>query len=654
MDNRINVKDLILILLVLLVAGMVGLSMVQKDRQWHKLQSALEIMDSQRVAVDSYQRELAQLRRDNTELRQGVEQMTSSVQSLVEVLSRARAEGEQGPSLGEGAGGIGDISFGSNEADDETFYRVAGLRDQPDFAEGDYFIDAFAATVKNLTPYISGDIYASRISEYVLDTLVTVDPITLEHKPWVAKSWEISEDGLTLVFHLRNDVVFADGEPLDANDVVFTYEWVMNPKVAAPRTRSYFEKFESVKALDNHTVEVKFREPYFNALTVAGMYLQILPEHWVKQFTEEEYNQKPGLMFGSGPYKLAIDPKQWEPGSQKIELVRNENYWGPRPALDKVIWREILEDSARLAEFRNREIDRFTMPPSMYRTLATDEQLRRQADLYEYEYVSSGYLYVGWNQLKNGRPTAFADQRVRQAMTLLIDRSAICSRVYDNLATPATGPFHPLGWQADPTIEPWPYDPAKAKALLEQAGYIDRDGNGVRESENGVPLSFEFIYSAGSAESEQMALMMKEAMRQAGVEMLLNKLDWPIMQQKLDDRVFDAIMLGWGGAVESDVYQMFHSSQTTDGGDNYISHISPELDKLIEQARTTVDREECQRLWWEVHARLHQEQPYTFLTNRKAIMYMDKRLRNVEITNIGANNAWEYYVPGPLQLHSGR
>lgn len=601
MDNRFNIKDIVFVLLILLMGGLVGMQMWQQDRQWDVMQEILaELKGNGRPAVANVPTTDAEL-----------------------------------------------ATF------DPTFARVAGLREREDFAEGDYFIDAFGTTVKNLTPYIAGDIYASRISAHVMETLVTVDPNTLEHKPWIAKSWDISDDGLVYTFHLRDDVVFSDGERLDANDVVFTYNWVMNPRVAAPRMRSQLEKMESVEKIDDLTVRFTFREPYFMSLTVCGLYLEILPEHWVSQFTEDEYNEMPGLMLGSGPYMLDVDPKEWEPATQKITLVRNENYWGPRPPLDRIIWREILEPTAQLTGFRNREIDRFSVRASMYRELSTDEQLRNQANLLEYAYVSSGYIYIGWNQKRNGQPTAFANKLVRQAMTHLIDRDTINGQVYENLARTTSGPFHPLGWQGDPSIKPWPYDPQRAMALLDEAGYMDRDNNGVRESPEGEPLSFEFIYSTGGTESKDIANRIKASMAQAGVEVNPVAMDWPVMQQKLDDRNFDSIMLGWGGAIESDLYQMFHSDQTQDGGDNYVSYISPETDKLIDAARTTIDRKESQKLWWKVHAQLHEDQPYTFMMNRKSVVLMDKRIKNVEITKTGLNFAWEYYVPKTMQLHTG-
>jgi len=167
-------------------------------------------------------------------------------------------------------------------------------------------------------------------------------------------------------------------------------------------------------------------------------------------------------------------------------------------------------------------------------------------------------------------------------------------------------------------------------------------------------LSFTLIHSANSFETKQMVLLIQDTMKQVGVELKMDPLDWPIMQQKLDDRNYDAILLGWGGVVDTDVYQMFHSSQTQDGGDNYTYYISPKIDKLIEQARSTVDREKCQGLWRQVHAQLHEDQPYTFMMNRKAVVYVDKRIHNVQITPVGMNYAWEYYVPKQMQRHTDR
>ncbi len=623
MESRFSLKDFVIVGMLGVTIVMLGLAMVQFDRQWERVQ-----------AIDT------QLQ-DQDETLRGMEQRLT--QGVVAV-APGSFDGTQG-----GAGVAGSDAASTDPTD--PFYRIRGLAGEPDFATGDWFIDAFGTTVKKLTPLVSGDIYAARIQDFVLESLLKMDLDTFEWRPWIAEGWEVSEDGLTYSFDLRRGVVFADGEPLTADDLVFTYEWFMNPNVDAPRSRAYYEKIQSVVAEGDYRVVFTFSEPYFLAFSQsAGM--PILARHYYEQFTEDQFNELPGLLFGSGPYRLREDPQEWESGSGKIELVRNESYWGVRPALDRVLWREISEDTARLAEFRNRGIDRFTVPATMYRQLTRDEDLRERAELYEFEYVSSGYSYVGWNQRRDGRATPFADVRVRQAMSHLIDRQTIAERIYDNLVTPTSGPFHPLGDQADPLIEPDAYDPARADELLTEAGYIDRDGDGVREGPEGRPFEFEFIYSASSPETKSLALTLKDAFAAAGINMQLDPLDWPVMQQKLSERNFDAITLGWGGSIETDPYQMFHSDQIADGGDNGMSYNSPRADDLIERARVSIDFDERTALWHELHAVLAEEQPYAFMFNRKAVAFVDRRLQNVRVTGVGLNLADEYYVPAGRQLHT--
>lgn len=708
MDNRFGVKDFILLGMmgVLLIVMLLGI--VQYDRQWEQLkavkdasvtqegsisqiqrqsvetQKAVGDLPSRLTVLSELQREVVSLQAQIAELSANQSQSLGGLAANLEALNNAIIEGQgDATALREQLAALQEASRQQQEAvaqqlaefqnrvesinnriaqeqaqlaaenTTSPFYRIQDLPDRSDYATGDFYIDCFGATVKNLTPLVAGDVYADRIDDHVLETLCRRDPNTFEWMPLLATDWSISDDGLVFTFNLRPNATFSDGHPLTARDVVFTYDWIMNPKIAAPRARAYYEKVQSVEAVGDYQVVFTLNEPYFNSMSLCAE-MEILAEHYYSQFTEDEYNETPGLLFGSGPFKLQGDPKDWRAGTGAITLVRNENYWGQLPALDRVIWKMIDDDTARLAEFRNGEIDRFSVVPSMYRTLSRDEGLLERARLYEYEYVSSGYLYIGWNQSKDGQPTPFADPKVRLAMTLLVDRDRICERIYDNLATPATGPFHPLGFQADPDLEPHPYDPDRAAELLEEAGFDDRNGDGVLEDAEGRPFTFKFIYSTGSTEAQQMALQIKDAMARVGVNMELDRLDWPIMQQKLDDRDFDAIMLGWGGSVESDVYQMFHSDQIADGGDNYISYNSPRADAAIERARTTVDPALTPTAWHDVHRILHEEQPYTFLTNRKAVALIDNRVENIEPTGIGLNYAWEYYVPGPVQRHTGQ
>lgn len=616
MDNRFGFKDLVNAALLLCVIIVVLLAMKQYDRQWDVLQSIDDRLAAQTETLVAI----------NESLRAGARANASTASSS--------ATASNSPALAA--------------PDVNPFYRLLAPRDNPDFAFGDWCIDSFGQTVGKLTPLISTDVYQNAIEAFVLESLITRDPQSLEWKPWIARSWAVSPDGLTITFELRDNVVFSDGKPLTSEDVVFTYGLMTNPEINAPRLRSYYENVESVTAEGPHRVVFRLKEPYFLSLSITGG-MGIMPKHWYERFTPEEYNKSTGLLFGSGPYQLAGDPEDWQPGSGRIELVRNERYWGPRGTFDRLVYREITDETAELTSFRNQEIDRYGVNPEQYNQLKTDPDLLDHADLYEYETPTGGYRYLGWNQLKEGKPTPFADVRVRRAMTMLTNREEMAQQLMAGLASVASGPFHRLSDQANPNITPWPYNPEQAKALLKEAGYEDRNADGILDGPDGQPFRFKLVYPSTSQNYQQMALYLKDAYARAGIILEPDPTEWNTMLQRIDDRNFDAITLGWGGTVESDPKQIFHSSANVGGGDNYVSYKNPELDKLIDEARVTVDDDARLALWHRVHQILHEDQPYTFLFNSKAVVFIDKRIKNVEVTRTGINERTEMYVPRELQ-----
>jgi peptide/nickel transport system substrate-binding protein len=615
MENRFGLRDLVLCSLLIVLIVSVWLSMKQVDRQWGEMAKISAAMDDQ----------TKQLRRLGDLLQGGVS---------VTPQSRDHASTDNGKTAVP------------------AFDRVVAPRSNPDFARGDWVIRAFGVSVGKLTPHVSSDIYQSLLEQFVTQSLAARDPDTLEWKPLIAKSWEVSEDGLTLTFELRRDVWFSDGEPLTADDVVYTYNLIMNPKIAAPRSRAYYEKVAAVEKDGDYRVVFTMREPYFKSFEFCGG-MAILSKRFYSRFTPEQYNEMPGLLFGSGPYKLSVAPRLWKPGSGKIELVRNEQYWGEEPAIDRLVFQEITDDAARLTTFTNGELDRYGATPEQYLSLKNNRDILARANLFEYETVNTGYRYIAWNQVaSDGRPSRFADKRVRQAMTMLTNRPQMCERLMVGLGTPATGPFHRIGKQASPDVKPWPYDPKRARALLEEAGFEDRDGDGVIEDADGEPFSFRLIYPASSANYQEMVFYLRDAYARAGIQMIPDPLEWTIMLQRIGQRDFDAMTLGWSGTPEGDPYQIFHSSQVGDGGDNYVHFINKELDGLIEQARVTMDADKRMPMWHRVHEILHEEQPYTFLFTSKSVTFVDKRFRNLLVTTLGLNTEVEWYVPRSLRRYS--
>lgn len=612
MENRFGFKDLVLTMLLVLILGSIWLAMTQYDRQWEVMQRI-----DDRLAEQS-----EVLRQLNTTLSQGVR---------------------------ISSGGATPTQAAGDAAD--PHYRWLAAREQPGYVEGDWFVDAFASAVGKLTPVVTNDMYSRTIGSYVLESMLTRDPETLEWKPWIAESWTVSDDGLVIAFDLRKDVTFSDGVPLTSADVLFTLDLIRNPEINAPHSVPYYEPIESLVAEGPHRVVFTLNEPYFQSLSITGG-IDILAKHYYEKFTPEEFNASTGLLFGTGPYKLEGDPEDWRPGAGQVELVRNEDYWGPRPTFDRLRWQEITDEAAQLVSMRNGDIDRYGVRPEKYKRLKDDENLNASNTLYEYSVATSGYRYVGWNQIKDGKPTPFADVRVRRAMTMLLNRQEMCTQLMAGLATVATGPFNPLSRQANPDVKPLGYDPEAAKALLAEAGYVDRDGDGVLEDEAGKPFRFSLIYPSSNNGYQQMAQYLKDAYARAGISMHLDPTEFNTMLNRIDDRNFEAISLAWGGVIESDPKQIFHSDMIAGGGNNYIGYRNEELDDLIDKARVTVDEDERLALWRKIHVMINDDQPYTFLFNMKSVIFLDDRFENVKVTKVGLNDRVEYFVPRDQQRWS--
>ncbi|BAM03772.1 ABC transporter substrate-binding protein [Phycisphaera mikurensis] len=524
-----------------------------------------------------------------------------------------------------------------------AFGRILSVRDNPDYAPGDWRVSSIPQQIGKLTPVVQTDGYQRRVEALVLEGLIQRNPETLAFEPLIATGWTISDDGLTIAYDLRTDVCFSDGSPLTSEDVVYTLNLIKDPKINNPALKTYYEVVEGAVAEGPHRVVFTLSEPYFQALSFTGGF-GILSKDWYGRFTAEEFNEGLGLLYGSGPYRLEGDPEDWQPGPS-VELVRNENYWGPTPTLDRIVWRVISEDAAELVAFRNGEIDSYAVRPEQLARLRDDADLNEKAEFLEITDVSSGFSYIGWNQQRGGEPTRFADRRVRQALTLLLDREEMASQLMAGTVDVINGPFSAGTDQADPQLEAWRHDPQRAKTLLAEAGFEDRDGDGVLEDAGGVPFTFTFIYGAGSPTTQLQAGYIKDALARAGIQVELEPLEFNTMINRINDRDFDAITLAWGGSIESDPKQIFHSDSIADGGSNYVSYRNEELDALIDEARVTVDEAERTAMWHRVHRILHEDQPYTFLFNRKGYAFVDKRFKNVDVTKTGLNPPTEQYVP---------
>lgn len=606
-------------LAVAFLALMLLMLMVQIDRQWSRMNDMTRLMEEQ--ARD--------IRATRGLLRDFEQSLRSARFSQTESAEVATA------------------------AETDAFDRARRAAEQEDYAQGDWLRLAFGSSLRTLTPLVSADAYASEVQRYVLESLLVRDPDTLEWSGLLAEDWSVSEDGLTISFTLRRDITFSDGEPMTAADVQFTFEFIMNEAIAAPRSRAYLSRIERVNAIDDYNVEFVFKEPYFNSLQLAGS-LDVLPKHFYERFLDDprRFNESRGILLGSGPYRLD-DPENWSADQGRVELQRNPRYWGPiAGSFDRITWRIIENDSARLTTFRNGDIDVYSAMPREFQRLSDDKGITERSQHFEYMSPTAGYSFIAWNQQRGGQDSIFADRRVRMAMSLLTDVDRVLEEIFLGYGQPAASPFMPGSEQHDPANQPVPYDVEKARALLLEAGFEDRNGDGILQGPDGENFEFSLTFFQDSDDTRRMVLFLRDLYARSGILMKPNPTEWSVMVENIQQKNFDAITLAWTSGIEIDIYQMFHSSQTVEGGDNFANYRNPALDEIIDAARAEVDEEKRMALWNEAERILVEDQPYSFLFRRNTMAFVDRRIHNLEKTGLGLNLMMvpvEIYVPENLQ-----
>ncbi len=623
MKHRWTSKDLILLLVNVIVIVLLFLTMYMIDRQWIKM----------------------------ADIQRSMKEQTLELQSLRSAMSESQVLSNAVPNKSHLV--ENSVSLASN--DEAESFANKSIQDPPGFAQGDWMVMSLATSLKTISPVVSTDKYARTIQNFVIETLLVRDPDSLEWEGLLAESWTSSEDGLRFDITLKPNLHFSDGSNLDAQDVKFSFDFIMNDKIASPALRSYLNKISSVEVIDNRKVRFLLKEPYFASLSLLGEIPVLSRKFYGKFLTEpESYNQSKGNLFGSGPFVLE-SRGAWSPESGRVELSRNEKYWGEqKPPIEKLIWKTIENESARLTAFRNKELDVYNAESREFSALKNEEYFKQNTRNFDFMPPFQGYSYIGWNSTKDGKPSVFADSRVRMAMSLLTDTDRIIRQIKSGFAERIVSPFNQNSKQHDPELLPIEYNPERARQLLTEAGFHDGDGNGVLEGPDGKEFEFELVFFQGREETRRIVLLLKDLYAQAGILLKPKGADWPVMIDMLRNRSFDAITLGWTSGVETDIYQMFHSSQIADNGDNFVGFSNETLDELIDTARATTDETERMRVWRLAERVLFDEQPYTFLYRSREIRFYDKRFENIKVTKMGLNTEllpFEIFVPRDLQRY---
>ena len=503
-------------------------------------------------------------------------------------------------------------------------------------AYGDMFIDASIGAVSTLMPPLISDAASASVASLIYNGLVKYDG-NLNLEGDLAKSWDISKDGLTITFHLRHGVKWQDGAPFTAKDVLFTYKVMVDPKTPTAYSGDYLQ-VKKAEAPDDYTFRVTYAKPFAPAL--GSWTLAILPEHLLKgqDITKTRLARHP---IGTGPYIL----KKWKTG-QFLALAYNPNYFEGRVYLNGYMYRVIPDMATMFLELKAGNIDRMGLTPLQYTRQTAYPKFDQMYK--KYRYMPFSYIYLGYNL----RDPMFADRRVRQALSCAINKKEIIDGVLMGLGQEATGPYKPGTWYYNPNVPKFPYNPARAKALLAAAGWHP-DAEGML-TKNGQPFEFTILTNQGNDIRVRTAEIIQRRLHDIGIQVKIRTIEWAsFLKQFIEKGRFDAVLLGWNTGLDPDQYDIWSSTKTKPGELNFIGYKNPEVDKLLSEGRHTFDREKRRQAYFKFQEILAEDQPYTFLFVPDALPAISRRFHGIKPAPAGIDyNFTKWYVPKAMQKYT--
>lgn len=589
------------------------------------------------------------------ELSKKVESLNASNEQILQKLNSGVAlAGGTGSSSAGGSADSGKYADALNDPDN-ILEAAQDLKVPADAKFGGTLRNYLGDTPKGYNWLTENSVDVSNLQSLIHSTFARRDFTNPDRwVPDLAYKVTVSDDFLEYTIHLREGVYWhvpnvdfsnpkfawlKEQRELTAEDAVFYFEMVKNPQVEAGALKNYYEDFESATVVDKYTFKVRWKQKTYNSMDFSiGVYP--LPKWlYTKDETGEDLPAETlGLQFnnhwasryalGTGPYRF-VEAK----ASEHVILERNDKYFGTRYPIDRIEYSIVKDPEAAYLKIKADEIDVLpSLPPNHYKNDirdATDSAFTR-GELNHRLVDVFAYYYIGWNANK----PLFQDKRVRKAMTMALNRQGIIDNVFFGLGTVQTGPFYYKHPANDTSIKPIPFNLDEAKKLLEDAGWTDTDGDGVRDKViNGTKVNFDFnIVSYDRPEVRTYLSIFKEDLRKIGINMTQLAVDWPTMQKKMDEGDFDAFTGGWGLSWVIDPYQIWHSSQAdVPKGSNRVGFRNKRADEIIEKLRVTFDEAERLKMFHEFHQLLHEEQPYTFFYSPRATAVWNPRVKNMII-----------------------
>ncbi len=502
---------------------------------------------------------------------------------------------------------------------------------------GGTLVDAMSGEPSGLIAMMAGESSASAIASNIFNSLLKYDK-NLELTGELAQSWDVSSDQKTITFHLKPNLKWADGMPLTSEDVLFTWKTVTDDKTRSPYGADY-KLVKKAEAPDSKTFKVSYAQPYAPALD-SWSGLHILPKHLLK---EQDINNTPFSRNPVGSHYYQLD--QWKKG-ESLSLKRNPNATQGQAKIDHLVSRIIPDRASQFLELMADNIDSMSLNSIQYaRIFPSRPDLN--AKIAQYKELGNSYTYLGFN-LKH-KP--FDDVRIRQAVNYAIDKQEIIDGVLLGLGLPVASPYKPGTRWSNPKLQPYPYDPQKAIALMKEAGFEDHDHDGILDRD-GQPLSFEILTNQNK-EREMSAVLVQRRLKEIGVDVKIRVVEWAtFISRFIKTGDFNVVLLGWGLGLEPDQFNIWHSSQQAPGQFNFIGYKNPKVDKLLEAGRLELNPDKRMKIYHEFAEILLEDSPIVYLSAGYSLQGVHKRIKGIDepppAAGIG-HNSYDWFIPTPLR-----
>lgn len=503
------------------------------------------------------------------------------------------------------------------------------------------------ADAELLNPILSSETGSSAVNAMLFPGLIGADPFTGEIVPdgSMSESWDVSDDGLIWTFHLRDGVTWSDGDPVDAADFKYTYDAIASDLVETPR-KSNLEGIESIETPDPLTIVVTFSEVRCDGLNNLG--LGWLPSHlYAADFSdimENAYNEAPPV--SAGPFVF----NTWT-RDDNLTVTRNDQYWQGAPNMEGMIYKVVPDPGAQLAQMQAGEIDVMGVQPNQLATAQTIPDTRI------FNAQGDGYTYIALNLANPDNPQAGADEQgnlidqephpilsdlnVRKAIAHSLDYQTIIDQVYLGQGYQIAANVLPaVSWAHNDALSPYDYDLETAKALLDEAGWIDSDGDGIREKD-GAPLALSLITNAGNTAREDLGTLAQDQLAQVGFDIDFQAIDFGVMVEQMLGQTYDMVIIGWTGlGTDPNDDAFWHTKYDTPGsGFNFVSYHNPAIDELLQQGVSVPGcaAEDRAPAYKQIQEMIYNDVPYVFVTGT--------------VGNTAYTTKWQGIDPGPWSFY---